>query len=315
MLNDEQREMKAKVGTYDKYAAVFSTACFTTVLSWAAVSNFKYSFCHLQWFITIGALAATLTDLACLAVFIWNLYKLLKLPANEEKPFQKTVIGLELVGSLIATVGTFFFAAHIDQELSLLSKLHLSAIPLPPEWVAPMMFLFALSFFSVASLLNIKAKKEKESEQIASRDDNIEKNASSLNQSIPASPNHDEDNKELVPSQPTSPVASIENNKHDAENTKVKCSALNWVNFFSFVAQIPAIGFLLYQSAAGNIPAHVGFHANNILITTLFIGALGALSLLLDGLGLREKITTGIANLASSNCCHCPSLSSQSLDD
>jgi len=277
-------KISSKVDTYDKYGAVFSTACFTTILAWSAVANFKYPFCHSQWFITIGALAATFTDLACLAVFIWNLYKLSKLPLeNNNKPFNKAMVWLELLGSLIATVGTSFFAAHIYSELNFLSPLHLSAIPLPPEWVAPMMFLFALSFFSFASLLNFKKENE---------------------------PNQDTDDK-------SSPIAiqdgdaenNIEGNEDDinVDNKKVKRSDLNWVNFFLFAAQIPAIGFLLYQSATGNIPPHRGFHTNNIFIAFLFIGAVGALFLLLDGLDLWEKITTGISNLASSNCCSLPS--------
>lgn len=233
----------AQIDKYNKYSTAFSTACFATILTWSAIANFQCSFCHMQWFLTVGALAATFTDIACLFALIIKFYQISIIIKNlnndTDHCLKKVSVFFAFLGLLIATVGSFFFAVHIDQQINALSGLHLSAIPLPYEWVAPLMFLCALFFLTIASLFDVGNKPS--NELISSNSD-------------------------------------IESNQNER---------LNYLNFCSFFIQMPAICCLLSQSAARNIPP-------SILIISLFVGALGALSLLLDSLGCREKLIASI---------------------
>jgi uncharacterized membrane protein len=148
---------------WDKATGVIAPLAFCVVLTLAAISKLDCTFSQKQPFLRAVASAATLTDIICFVVFIIKLFQLINAIRHEEKDKQKIPeLSISGIGMGIAAIGALFFAANVDEQLNFLQSTRLSSIKLPPSWVAPLMFLFALSLLSIAALIAPKTpKKEK----------------------------------------------------------------------------------------------------------------------------------------------------------
>jgi len=234
---DESKTQRVpRVEKGDQITGIIAPFLFSAVLGLSAISKLDLHLCEHQPFITTIAITATLTDFTCFVVFCIKFYQLVhELRQKEKDKCKISELAFSATGMGIATVGAFFFATNMDEQINFLKDTRLTSLKLPPDWVAPFLFIFAILFIGIAALIAPKKP--------------VLKNG------------NDDDLKNI--------------------NEKNKCLPwdLNCKAGIAVLIQMPGI-YMLYLGSHGNIDTKT-FKCTTS--TLLFLGAIGAFYLFLDG--------------------------------